>query len=459
MKTSFRRFPQIRLVVLIAFGRPIQAARLPAQTPQTRPAQFFPYRYHSGILKNGLRVILVPMPSEGLVSYWSIVRTGSRDEIEPGRTGYAHFFEHMMFRGTKKYPGPVYDRLINNLGAHSNAFTSEDLTAFHITLVKDNLPKAIEMEADRFQNLEYDLLAFQTEAGAVYGEYRKDQTEPPFLLEERLRDTAFDKHTYKHTTMGFESDVKSMPQGFEYSLSFFKRFYRPENVVLLVVGDFDERAAVQLIRKHYITWQPGYTPPAIEPEPEQTKERRLDVAYPGRTQPILDLAYHGDAFDPANRDYVAGQLLADLAFGETSDVYRKLVLDQQKAEYVSASMPMSRDPGLFEVTASVHKEEDLPAVQSELENAIAEFQTHPVDEKRLARVARHARYDFLMQLDTPDKTAQSLAPYISVTGAIQAVDAFYATADTITPADIQHAANKYFVKEHRTVAVLKGSAK
>ena len=205
----------------------------------------FPYRYQTHTLPNGLRVIFIHMSGSGLVSYWSVVRTGSRDEIEPGRSGYAHFFEHMMFRGTKKYPGPVYDRIVNGMGADSNAFTSEDLTAFHLTFAKEDLAKVIELEADRFQNLHYERPAFQTEAGAVYGEYRKDQTEPAFMLEEKLRDTAFDRHTYKHTTMGFEADVKNMPQGYEYSQTFFQRFYRPENVVLLVVGDFDPAAALE----------------------------------------------------------------------------------------------------------------------------------------------------------------------------------------------------------------------
>ena len=258
----------------------------------------FPYRYQTQTLPNGLRVIFIPMSGSGLVSYWSVVRTGSRDEIEPGRSGYAHFFEHMMFRGTKKYPGPVYDRIINGMGADSNAFTSEDFTAFHMTFAKDDLAKVIELEADRFQNLHYERPAFQTEAGAVYGEYRKDQTEPAFMLEEKLRDTAFDRHTYKHTTMGFEADVKNMPQGYEYSQTFFQRFYRPENVVLLVVGDFDPAAALKLIQEYYGPWKPGYKAAEIKPEPAPSGERKAEVTYPGQTLPILDLAYRGDALRP-----------------------------------------------------------------------------------------------------------------------------------------------------------------
>ena len=295
-------------------------------------AGIFPYRYQQETLKNGLRVFLIPTPSHGLISYWSVVRTGSRDEIEPGKSGYAHFFEHMMFRGTKKYSGPVYDHMVTAMGADANAFTSDDMTCFHLTFAKEDLPRVVEIEADRFQNLDYGHEAFETEAGAVYGEYRKDQTQPFFMLDEKLHDVAFDVHTYKHTTMGFEADVKAMPKAFDYSRSFFHRFYRPENVVLMVVGDFEPAKVMQLIEKHYGAWKPGYVAAKIKPEPPQTRERKVEVAYPGKTLPLLDLAYRGAAFDPADRDYVAAGLLAELAFGETSPLYKKLVLDQQKVE-------------------------------------------------------------------------------------------------------------------------------
>ena len=419
----------------------------------------FPYRYETHSLANGLRVIFIPMSGSGLVSYWSVVRTGSRDEIEPGRSGYAHFFEHMMFRGTKKYPGPVYDRIINGIGAHSNAFTSEDLTAFHNTFAKEDLAKVVELEADRFQNLQYERPEFQTEAGAVYGEYRKDQTEPAFMLEEKLRDTAFDRHTYKHTTMGFEADVKNMPQGYAYSQTFFQRFYRPENVVLLVLGDFDPAAALKLIQEYYGPWKPGYKAADIKPEPAASEERKAEVTYPGQTLPILDLAYRGDAFDPDNRDYVAARLLAELAFGSTSDAYKKLVLDQQKAETIFASVPMNRDPSLFEVTAVVKQAEDLPAVQNFLEETIRRFQTELVDAQQLAKVKQHEKYGFLMQLDSPLRTAESVVPFLAAAGSLDAVDRLYKASEQATPDDIQRAARKYFTPQRRTVVVLKGDKK
>ena len=143
-------------------------------------ASIFPYPSHKEVLPNGLTVLMVPMPSPGLIAYYSIVRTGSRDEVEPNRTGYAHFFEHMMFRGTKMYPGSEYDRIVKGIGADANAFTSDDLTAFHISFAKEDLETVVKIESDRFQNLAYHKQGFETEAGA---DLRRVPQEPngPFL--------------------------------------------------------------------------------------------------------------------------------------------------------------------------------------------------------------------------------------------------------------------------------------
>jgi zinc protease len=186
-------------------------ARAERGKTQSEPVRVFPFAVHRTTLDNGLKVLVVPTPSDGLVSYWSIVRTGSRDEVEEGVTGFAHFFEHMMFRGTEKLPGKEYDKIANGMGADANAFTTDDFTAYHMSVSKDDLPKVVEIEADRFQNLQYDEGQFKTEAGAVYGEFRKGRTSPFEVLFESIQNTAFDKHTYKHTTIGFERDISACP--------------------------------------------------------------------------------------------------------------------------------------------------------------------------------------------------------------------------------------------------------
>ncbi len=417
----------------------------------------FPYTYTVETLPNGLKVIMIPMESPGLVSYYSVVRTGSRDEVEPGKTGFAHFFEHMMFRGTKKYPGPVRDSIVTSIGASGNAYTSDDITAYYYNFAAEDLERVIELEGDRFQNLHYEEGVFQTEAGAVYGEYRKNITSPFAVLNEKMKELAFDVHTYRHTTIGFEADVKAMPQQFEYSKSFFSRFYRPENVVLVVAGDIDAQKTLAMIKKHYGGWQKGYVAPKVVPEPPQKGERTTEVSYPGRTLPILTIAYKGEAFDAKNKHLAAAMLLGELAFGENSDLNKKLFLKEQKIQFLSPSVPMNRDQGLFQIYSMVKKAEDINYVRDEVYRTIEEFKAKPVDAKKLSDLKRRNKYNFLMGLDTPSRVTGGLARVVAITGGIEAIDDLYASFDAVTARDIQNAAQQYFVPERRSVIVLKGA--
>ena len=189
------------------------------------------------------------------------MRTGSRNEVEPGKSGFAHFFEHMMFRGTENYSPDAYNAVIKEMGADSNAFTSDDLTVYHILAGKAALPKIVEIEADRFQHLQYEEPDFQKEARAVLGEYNKNASNPIEKMVETLYDNAFTTHTYKHTTMGFLKDIENMPNELAYSRQFFDRYYRPDNVVILVVGDADPETVFKLVEKRYGGWKRGRQAP------------------------------------------------------------------------------------------------------------------------------------------------------------------------------------------------------
>lgn len=435
----------------------VALAALAVSVGDARGEKVFPYPYQTKTLPNGLRIILIPLDSPGLISYYTIVRTGSRDEVEPGRTGFAHFFEHMMFRGTKRFPGPVYDRIVTGIGADANAYTTDDYTAFHLTFAKEDLPTVVDIESDRFQNLDYEQAAFQTEAGAVYGEYRKSVTQPFFMLEETMKNLAYDRHTYKHTTMGFEADIRAMPQAYEYSRAFFDRFYRPENTVLLIVGDLDVPQALTLIEKHYGPWKPGYKPAQIVAEPPQQESRSKTVRYPGKTLPVLDMAFKGAAFNPTDREYAAALLLEELAFGSNSEIVKKLVLQEQKVESLSADFPLNRDRPLFEIYAMVKSEQDLDYVRDEVLRTLTEFQSKPVDPGRLDQVKRRHKYSFLMGLDSSDAVAGGLARMVALTGGIEVVDQLFEQFDRVTPDDVMRAAKKFFTAERRTIVVLKGA--
>ncbi len=418
--------------------------------------RFFPYKYTKLKLDNGLTAYLIPMEGTEQVAYYSVVRTGSRDEWEPGHSGFAHFFEHMMFRGTKRFPGNVYDQLVTKMGANSNAYTTDDYTCYYLIFPSEYLEKVIDIESDRFQNLSYAEPEFKTEAGAVYGEYRKGRTNPFWLLEEAMYDLAFTRHTYKHTTIGFEKDIKAMPTMYQYSLRFFKRYYRPENVVLLIVGNIDTEKTKQLIRQYYGSWKSGYEPPKIEPEPPQKEERYKEITYPGKTKPILAIGYKSDRFKPDDRLYAAAMLFGDLAFGQTSALYKKLVLDEQKVEFIFPSFGMNRDPNLFTIATRLHSMEDVEYVKKAIDQTIRTFQKTPVNKKDLEMIKKHNRYQFLMNLDTPGRVAGNLARLVAITGGIEVIDTWYATLDEVTPEDVLQAAKTYFQPEKRTIILIKG---
>jgi len=431
-------------------------AALPSPSQEaTSVPPIIPFPTETRTLPNGLNVIVVPMPSDGLAAYWSIVRTGSRDEYEQGRTGFAHFFEHMMFRGTERFPSDVYNRVITTIGADANAYTTDDHTAYHLAMAAEDLEQVMQLESDRFQNLSYAESAFQTEAGAVYGEYRKSRTEPEFALYEELLAKAFERHPYGHTTMGYESDIKIMPSLFEYSRDFFKRYYRPENTVLFIAGDVQPDAVFALVEKYYGGWQRGYVPPQIPVEPAQTAERRVDVRYDGQTLPILLIGYKLPVYDAADRTRVAADLFADLAFGETSEAYGRLVLDEQVVEDLDAGAAYNRDPGLLEIYARVKDPAKIDYVLGVIDETIAQFRAAPPDSSRLSDLQKRLRYGFLMGLQTPDAVASRVAQFIALSGDLAGLDRLHATYAAITPADVQTAAQLYLNPERRTVGVLR----
>ena len=199
-------------------------------TPQsaavaTNSNKVFSQNYTFKELENGLRVLIVKTDYPDLVSVQIPVSVGSRDENETGRTGFAHFFEHMMFKGSEQFPQPVYADLFKNAGVDNGAYTTNDYTNYHLDFSKDHLEKVLEIQADHFKNLTYTEAQFKTEALTVKGEYLKNNASPTRKLLAAVRKEAFDTHTYKHTTMGFFEDVEAMPEQVAYGEQFFKQFY------------------------------------------------------------------------------------------------------------------------------------------------------------------------------------------------------------------------------------------
>ena len=235
--------------------RKLSLALLPtlvlAAAPEAPVKKAFPFPIHQKTLANGLKVVVIPTGMANLVSLQIPVSTGSRNEVEPGKSGFAHFFEHMMFRGTDQVSPAQWNLTLQRTGAAQNAYTSDDLTNYYTLCGKEDLDTWLRLEADRFQHLHYGENEFKDESRAVLGEYNKNSSNPLSKLFEAQRDAAFSTHTYKHTTMGFLKDIEDMPNQFAYSLDFFRRWYRPDNATVILVGDLDPATAFPMVEKHF----------------------------------------------------------------------------------------------------------------------------------------------------------------------------------------------------------------
>ncbi|MBE0659360.1 MAG: insulinase family protein [Bryobacteraceae bacterium] len=414
----------------------------------------FPYAYDQFDLPNSLRVITVPAPYRQIASLYIVVSAGSRNEIEPGRSGFAHFFEHMMFRGTPAFPSERYEAAIQSAGASSNAYTDDDRTVYHTTLAAEDLDSLMAMEADRFQNLSYPEQDFRTEALAVLGEYNKDSTEPVNKLLEVLRDRAFDVHTYKHTTMGFLRDIERMPEMYDYSLSFFDRFYRPEYTTLIVAGDVTSAQIRDMAQRHWGAWKRGSWTAQPDREPPPSAAREAHISWPTHTLPYILLGFRAPAYSDSLPASAALDLAAYLGFGEDSPLYADLVLDNQWVDILWASNADHIDPYLFTVLVRGKDPSRLNDVRARVLETINEFSAVEVDPVRLAGAQRRLRYQYALTMNSCEGIASSLAHAVSLTRGIETINRRQALIESLAPADLIAAARAHLTESAMTVVTL-----
>ncbi len=438
-------------------GKLLVLAGLAAAAFAATPAKVFPYSYTQEDLPNGLRLVVVPTGFPNIVATYIVVQAGSRNEVEPGHTGFAHLFEHLMFKGTEKFPQAKYTDTLQRMGAQSNAYTTGDYTCFYTVFSKEDLPTVIEMEADRFQNLKVPEPEFKTEALAVLGEYNKNSSNPFSKLDEVVRNTAYERSTYRHTTMGFLADVQNMPNLYQYALQYFDRYYRPEYTTIVVVGDVKAHAVRSLVDKFWGQWKHGTFKAEIPQEPAQAAPRTAQVDWPTPTLPAVDIAYKGPAYTDTAKDTAALEALAFLAFSPTSDLYQKLVVKEQKAASLFASAPEDVDPSLFEIVVRARSDADLEYLRDQVYDTVKIFREKPVDAARLDAVRKHLRYELELGMQSSDAIAGILAPYVALRRTPETINALYDQFSALQPEDIQAAAAKYLIDNDRTTVTLTGA--
>jgi len=417
-------------------------------------SKIFPYKYEMKDLDNGLRVIVIPTDYPNLVSLQIPVMTGSRNEVEPGKSGFAHFFEHMMFRGTENYSSDEYNDILKNIGADQNAYTSDDLTNYHVNFSKEDLETVLMLEADRFKNLKYSVEDFKTESRAVLGEYNKNYANPIRKLFEVQRDNVFKNHTYKHTTMGFIEDIEDMPNEFDYSRTFFDRFYRPEYVTIIVAGDIDTENTFNLIEKYWGDWKSGNYKVDIPLDPEPTQPVYAHVKWQTSTLPFVTVGFHGPAFSDSKSDMAVMDIISNLEFSQSSELYQKLVIKEQKVDQFFSYFPDRIDPYLLTVFARVKDAGDIAYVREEILKTFAKVRTQDVQENRLNEIKSNLKYSFANGMNSSRSIAQAMVGYVSKTRDPETVNKVYRLYDSVSSQDVKTKANKFFTDNRLVVTTL-----
>ncbi len=430
-----------------------------ATTAQQKDTKLFPYNYTIDDLANGLRLVTVPTDFPNMVALYIVVQTGSRNEVEPGKSGYAHLFEHIMFRGSENYSPEQRDLILKKAGAESNATTNSDRTTYYETFSKEDLEPVMKLEADRFQRLKYPVPAYKTESLAVLGEYNKNSADPTEKLDEVLHETAFTTHTYRHTTMGFLKDIQDMPNQYDYSLQFYNRFYRPEYTTIILVGDLTRERALELAKKYFGEWKHGNYAPNIPAEPPQTAPGTATVDWNSPTLPWLAIAFKAPAYSDEKKDKSALDLLSPIAFGSNSDLYQRLVLKEQKVDELETSFGNHPDPELFTIYARVKDGNDIDYVREQILATFKRFTDETVDQAKLDATRSRLRYSFALRMNSSSAIASALAQYIGLRRTPETINKLFALYQQITPEDLRTAARQYFTLNNRTIVTLRPPAR
>lgn len=422
-------------------------------------AQVLPHEPTVDRLPNGLTVVTVPYDTPGIVAYFTLVRTGSRDEVEAGHSGFAHLFEHMMFRGTRQLPAREYEHRMQHMGADNNAYTTEDYTLYTVTLPTRSVEGLIAVEADRFRNLSYAEREFQTETRAVLGEYNKNAASPVQQMWESMAEVAFTRHTYGHTTMGYLRDIQAMPGLYTFSQQFFRRFYTPDNCTVIVAGDFDRARVMEAVRAQYGGWTGARAAPAIAAEPEQDAPRRRALAWEGTSPPRMLLGYRVPAFDLATRDNAAIEVVHALAFSASSDLYQRLVVrDTKLLALQSWAGELHRDPTLFVVEATLAPGATFDEVEAAVTEELARIGRGEADAARVADVVSNLRYAMPMDVQRPADAAQLVARFMALTGQVDTYARYHALVSAVTPDDVARVARSFLTPQRRTTITLSPAA-
>jgi len=406
---------------------------------------------HTFTLANGMKFIVLEshtIPNANMYTFWKV---GSRNEA-PGITGLSHFFEHMMFNGSKHFGPKMFDRTMEAKGGSNNAYTSNDLTVYQDWFPAASLETIFTLESDRIAHLTIDPKMVASERGVVLSE-RSTGLENSNIraLHEEVNGVAFQAHPYSWPVIGHESDIKAWTQ--DDLQRYFNTYYAPNNAVSVIVGDVKADEVKKLATKYFGGIPKRALPPAVRTvEPEQKGERRVFVAKESATSANLAIAYKVPAAN--SPDYYALEVLQSiLGDGKTSRLYKALV-EQQLATQVSASSMDGFDPGLLYLSAVATAKTPPAQLEQALLAEVDNLVKNGVTADELQKVKNQKLLNLYREQETINGKAQQLGNYEVFFGDYKKMFDAPAAYEKLTPADIQAVAAKYLKKSQRTVGVL-----
>jgi predicted Zn-dependent peptidase len=415
------------------------------------PGKSFDIAFQEFKLKNGLRVLLAEDHHAPTFSICVTYNVGSRNE-QPGRTGFAHLFEHMLFQGSENVGKGEHFIVIQNNGGSANGTTNADRTNYFETLPANQLELGIFLEADRMRAPAITQANFDNQRLTVQEERRQNYDNRPYgKTYEAVIDLVYDNFPYKHSTIGSMDDLNAATV--DDAAAFFRTYYAPNNAVVTLVGSFKTETALGLIKKYFENI-PSQSPPAPPDmsEPEQKSERRKVVEDGFAQTPRLDIVYK---IPLANTpDWYALEFLGQvLSSGVSSRLYQKFVKEKEVALSVYADAEEKRGPGLFWFSIMARPNADLGELEKMLHEEVARIQTTLIADTELAKVRMQLRRQRAQQLYSTRMRANSLGHFAVYYNDPSLINAVWAKYEQITKADLQRVAQKYFREINRSVVM------
>jgi zinc protease len=408
-------------------------------------------------LSNGLKVILLEEHSVPVINLQIWYHVGSKDE-RPGRTGFAHMFEHLMFKGSAHVGPDEHSRLIEAVGGFDNAETNDDSTDFFETFPSQYLETALWLEADRMGSLNVDEANFKSERQVVEEERRVRVDNQPYgTIEEDLRAAAFTVHGYHHTAIGSIADLDNATV--EDVRVFHDTYYKPNNATLVIVGDFNSNQAVEWAKKYFegIPASARPIPRRDTPEPPQTEERVVRKSYSNTPLPAVVIGYKVPA-RYAPDAYPIDLASNILAGGESSRLYQALVYKSQIAVQAAGFGNFTEDPNLFWAYAIMNQGHTADEGEKAVVGVLDTLKSQPVDAKEFEKAENQEIAGFILGRDTDEEKAIALENAAVIGKNPDLVNSELDRYLKVTPADIQRAAKEYFVQQHATVLFMTPAA-